>query len=87
MPRPATLWIPLTLRIPPQAEPVVRAALDRFYTETNRPLTDPVALGYMLEMLCADFLAGPSCEHPASHLRRPLASREDEGTPTKETTR
>lgn len=89
MPRPATLWTTMTLRIPPAAEPVIRSALERFYTPANQPATEPVALGWMVEMLCADFLAGPSCEHPASHLRRPLRDRQDGGgatsaPPTKE---
>lgn len=81
MPRPASLWTTVTLRIPPGAEPVIRQAADRFYTDANRPATDPVALGYMVEMLCADFVAGPSREHPASHLRKPIGSRQDGGAP------
>lgn len=91
MPRPATLWTTMTLRIPPQAETIIRQAADRFYTEANRPATDPVALGWMLEMLCADFLAGPDREHPTSHLRTPIRSRQDDAvvasatSPTKET--
>lgn len=95
MPRPASLWTTLTLRIPPQAENVIRAAERQFYLEAHRPTTDPVALGWMVEQLCADYLAGPSEPHPGSAIRRELvalraAIAQDGvaawgGAPTKET--
>lgn len=77
MPRPATLWTTMTLRIPPQAEVVIRAAEKRFYLESNRPPTDPVALGWMVEQLCADYLAGPASPHPGAAIRRELAALRD----------
>lgn len=74
MPRPASLWTTLTLRIPPEVEAVVRQAERQFYSESNRPLTDPVALGFMVEQLCADYLAGPASPHPGAAIRRELAA-------------
>lgn len=63
------------LRVPPDAEPLIRRALDRFYSDGPRPGTEPVALGWMLECLAADLLAGPEAPHPAAGMRKLVASR------------
>lgn len=68
-PQPDLRFQTVTLRVPVDAMPVVRLALQRFYAGTRRPLTDPVAYGYMLEMLAADFLAGPTAAHPRGDRR------------------
>lgn len=60
------VWLTIPVRVPQDAEAVIIAALARFYQGQRRPMTNPVALGWMLENLCADFLAGPSESHSAA---------------------
>ena len=74
MPDPDPRWQTIPIRIHVTAAPVIRQALARFYAGGRRPPTDPQALGYMLELLAADFLAGPERPHPLARTRtRPEA--------------
>lgn len=69
MPRPPDLWINLHLRVHPGAHHIIDLAHSRFWQGYPRPATDPVALGLLLEALCADFLAGPEAAHPLAAAR------------------
>lgn len=66
------------VRVPPAAEPLIRDALHRFYADGPRPTTEPVALGWMLECLAADLLAGPDTPHPMAAIRKLVANRVSE---------
>lgn len=70
----------LHVRCNPDAIRLIRQAADRFYGDGPRPMTDPVAIGWMLELLAADYLAGPRQPHPGAGLRRLMENRRrDEG--------
>lgn len=83
--RPDPRWQTITLRVPHEAGEVIARALNRFYADGHRPPTDPVALGWLLECLAADYLAGPDAAHPGAGLRKLVAAR-TVNEPTKETT-
>jgi len=74
MPDPSYLTT-LTVRCSPDAIRLIRLAADRFYGDGPRPVTDPVAIGWMLELLAADYLAGPRQPHPGAGLRRLVENR------------
>lgn len=71
-------WNTITIRVPPDAEAVIDQALAVFYRGVRQPITKPVALGYMLELLAGDYLAGPTEPHPLLAACRALrAARKD----------
>jgi hypothetical protein len=66
----------LHVRCNPHAARLIRQAADAFYGDGPRPVTEPVALGWMLELLAADYLAGPRHPHPGAGMRRLVENRE-----------
>jgi hypothetical protein len=77
MPDDRPRFVTLTVRCTPEAARLIRHAADRFYAEGPRPVTEPLALGWLLELLSADYLAGPQHPHPAAGLRRLVENRRE----------
>lgn len=78
MPRPPNIWTTMTLRVPPESERVILDALEVFYRGEREPATRPVALGYMVELLAGDYLAGPARPHPLLECARALRAARKE---------